>query len=125
MNPLSMLGRMQYSAHMAFYPLVVLTYVYGYKPYAANKKIASEKEEWDNLIPAKPVDRDIFNPYTPIPYHNNRQLKYSLDHIDMFGYLNENHINTRDYRWKQYNNLYDHDDKNLHKYNWTSYHPHD
>ena len=110
---------------MTAYPLIVLAYVYGYKPWAKSSAERAEQEAWESLKPARPVDRDIFNPYTPIPFHNNRQLKYSLDHINMFEYLNKNHINTRDYQWKQYHNLYDHDNKNSYLYNWVSYSPHD
>ena len=40
------------------------------------------------------VDPDLFNPFTPLPYHNNPELKYAFAHIKMHGYLNENQINV-------------------------------
>lgn len=71
---------------------------------------------------AKKVDPDLFNPFTPIPYHNNPELKYAFAHINLFGYINENQINTQTYAHKNYHNSYDHDNKNAYLYNWTSLH---
>ena len=38
----------------------------------------------------------------------------------MFGYLNEYHINEKDYPYKQYMDAYDHDNKKGYTYNWIS-----
>ena len=70
----------------------------------------------------KKVDPDIFNPFTPIPYHNNPELKYAFNHIKLFNYANKNHINVRDYPWKDYHNSYDHNNTNEYLYNWVSMH---
>ena len=105
---------------MCFYPLAYFAYSFGYKPYSERQAELAKQAEWDNLPEARTVDRDIFNPFTPIPYHNNEQLTYALEGINMFGYLNENHINVKDYPYKQYHNLYDHDDKGSYTYNWVS-----
>ena len=37
---------------------------------------------------ARKVDPDVFNPFTPIPYHNNPELKYAFANIKMFNYTN-------------------------------------
>ena len=121
MNPLSSLGRLTYSAHMMVYPLIGFGYVFGYKPWAKRNAEKAEKEAWEIMPEAKPVDRTLFNPFTPIPYHNNRDLKYQLANVEnMHEYLNENHLNTQDYPYKGYLESYDHDNKNAYTYNWTT-----
>ena len=40
------------------------------------------------MIPYNRIDPDLYNPFTPIPYHNNPEIKYGLAHIRMHGYLN-------------------------------------
>ncbi len=64
----------------------------------------------------------MFNPFTPTPFHNNQELKWSQKDINMFGYFNENHINVKDYPYKLYFDAYDHDNKNGYTYNWISVH---
>ena len=70
----------------------------------------------------KKVDPDIFNPFSPVPYHNNPELKYVFAHINMHKHINENHINPETYVWKDYHKSYDHDHKNAYMYNWSSMH---
>jgi hypothetical protein len=70
----------------------------------------------------KPVDPDIFNPFTPIPYHNNKELTYLFANVRMHNHVNQNHINPETYVWKGYHNSFDHDNKNAYLYNWTSIH---
>jgi len=93
-NTLSALGRMSYATHLAFYPTALGFYLWVVAPWQKARTEAAEKAEWDGLIKVHAVDPDLFNPFTPIPYHNNPELKYVYSHVNMRGYANENHINT-------------------------------
>ena len=74
----------------------------------------------DNMVKAKTMDPDLFNPFSAIPWHNNPELKYTFAHINMRHYMNKDHINEKDYIYKGYHNSYDHDNKKVWLYNWTS-----
>lgn len=119
-NTLSLLGRMGYSTHLLFYPSALAFYVYVFKPYWDNKNKVAEQKEWDTIPKARKVDPDLFSPFSPIPYHNNPELKYIFTNINMHGYLNKNHINPEDYAWKDFHNSYDHNHRNAYQYNWVS-----
>ena len=121
-NPLSALGRLSYTGHLLFYPLAGAFYMMVVKPYMAKSSVEAEQKEWDSMPKLKKVDPDVFNPFSPIPYHNNPELKYVFASINMHKYVNENHINAEEYVWKDYHNSYDHDHKNAYMYNWTSMH---
>ena len=121
-NMLSNLGRMNYGLHLAFYPTAALLFFGLIKPYRKAAALRAVQEEFDTALDGRKVNPDIFNPFTPIPYHNNPEQKYALAHINMIDYVNEKHINVRDYSYKQYHDVYDHDNKNSYLYNWTSYH---
>lgn len=69
---------------------------------------------------AKAVDPDLFNPFSPIPYHNNPELKYVFSHIKMKDYVNENHINPKEYVWKGFTNSFDHNDEKTYMYDWVA-----
>ncbi len=71
---------------------------------------------------ARKVDPDLFSPFSPIPYHNNPELKYGFAHIRMHNKLNENQIDPKTYVWRGFHNSYDHDNKAAYTYNWTSLH---
>ena len=71
-------------------------------------------------VTAAKVDPDLFNPFTPIPYHNNLELKYAFAHVNMRNYIDKEHLNVDDYIWKSFHDSYDHGDKKKHMYNWTS-----
>jgi hypothetical protein len=103
---------MSYGVHLLFYPTALAVYILGVKPYLARKKIAEEKADWETIPAARKVDPDIFNPFSPIPYHNNPELKYGFAHINLFNYVNKNHINVKEYVWRDYNNSFDHNNKN-------------
>ena len=118
-NALSGFGRMGYYTHFSFYPLLAAAYFFGYKPYAAAGEEADKKAKWDELLKAKPVDPDLFNPFTPIPYHNNIELKYVFSHISMRNYVDKEHLNVDDYIWKSFHDSYDHGNKKKHLYNFT------
>jgi hypothetical protein len=60
------------------------------------------------MAKAKKVDPDLFNPFSPIPYHNNSELKYVFSHVNMHNYVNKNHLNVKDYVWKDYHRSFDH-----------------
>ena len=72
------------------------------------------------MVQKKKVDPDLFNPFTPVPYHNNPELKYWFHGLSMRNYVNENHINVKDYIWRGYHDSYDHSDKKTYKFNWTN-----
>ena len=118
-NGLSFLGRMGYWTHMAFYPAAFIVYRQVYAPYKRAQAEADKKADWDNLIKARPVDPDTFNPFTPIPYHNNPELTYMFSHINMKNYVNQNSINVKEYVWKNYHDSFDHNNAKTHTYNWT------
>ena len=92
-NPLSALGRLGYAGHLLFYPLAGAVYVYVVSPYLEQRSKDAEQKEWDMMPKAKKVDPDLFNPFSPIPYHNNLELKYAFAHINMHNHLNHNQIN--------------------------------
>ena len=119
-NALSALGRMGWSTHFLFYPTAVGLYYGVYTPYAAAKEAAAKADEYEQMAKAKTVDPDYFNPFTPIPFHNNPELKYVFANVNMRHYVNGNHINVDDYQWKSYLNSYDHGNKKSYLYNWSS-----
>ena len=121
-NPLSFLGRMSYTGHLLFYPSAGLFYLFVIKPYMEKKNQKQEQAEWDSMPKLKKVDPDLFNPFSPIPYHNSPEVKYVFANVKMHNYINENHINPDTYVWKDFHNSYDHDHKNAYLYNWTSIH---
>lgn len=107
-NTLSSLGRMSYGAHLLLYPSLLAIYLLGVKPYMAASSKKSEQKEWDSMPAVRKVDPDLFNPFTPIPYHNNPELKYVFSHINMHNYINKNHINVNEYAWKNFHYSFDH-----------------
>ena len=121
-NPLSGLGRLSWGVHFLAYPSLAILYLYGVKPWMASRAAAQEESEWASMPKLKPVDPDIFNPFTPIPYHNNKELTYLFSNVHMHNHVNHNHINPDTYVWKGYHNSFDHDNKNAYMYNWTSVH---
>ena len=118
-NGLSMMGRMGYWAHMMVYPTMFVMWRHVYVPMTVESEKAAKKAEWDKLVPARKVDPDLFNPFSPVPYHNNPELPYVYSHINMRNYVNENHINPKEYVWKAYFDSYDHNNKRTYQYNWT------
>merc|ERR1711924_43008 len=87
-----------------------MMYKYVYAPWSAKSAADAKQAEWDGMIKAKPVDPDTFNPFTPIPYHNNPELTYVYSHINMRNYVNQNSINVDDYVWKGYHDSFDQND---------------
>ena len=115
---MSAMGRMSYGVHMLIYPTFLSAYVFGYQPWAAEKAKKVLAQDFEDLSKARAVDPDLFSPFTPIPYHNNPELKYMYANIKMKDYVNENHINVTDYVWKGFHNSFDHDNKKTYMYNW-------
>ena len=113
---------MSYGLHLLVYPSLLGAYLFGIKPYMARRNQKADEAEWAGMPKARKVDPDLFNPFTPIPYHNNPELKYAFAHIHMHNFINENHINTENYAFKNYHNSFDHENKNAYLYNWTSLH---
>lgn len=121
-NALSAFGRMSYGAHLLVYPALLGAYLFGVKPYMASRAKAQEDSEWASMPKLRKMDPDLFNPFTPIPYHNNPELKYGFAHIHMHNHINENQLNTQTYVWKAYHNSYDHNNQGAYLFNWTSLH---
>ena len=119
-NALSAMGRMGWNTHFLIYPTAIAAYLGVYKPYQARQEENTKKEEMDAMAKAKIVDPDSFNPFSPIPFHNNNELKYVFAEVNMRNYINENHINVKDYQWKNYHDSYDHGNKKTYLYNWSS-----
>ena len=121
MNTLSVFGRMGYGAHMVSTSLLVGSAFYLYKAYSASAAEAQDKLDWENMPKAKKVDPDLFNPFTPIPFHNNIELKYRYANMKMHGYLDpKSQINVKNYPYKSFHDCYDHSNKKEHYYNWIS-----
>ena len=121
-NALSTFGRMSWGAHLLVYPALIGAYVFGVKPYLANSAKKQEEAEWASMPKLRKIDPDLFNPFTPIPYHNNPELKYAFANVRMHNRLNKNQIDVDNYLWKGYHNSYDHNNKAAYAYNWVSLH---
>ena len=122
-NTLSALGRMSYSVHLTIYPTLAFLIGYGILPWYNKRQVVAKQKEQDDKPLAAKVDPDLFNPFSPIPYHNNPELKYAFANVKMHNYLEKNtHINEEDYFWKAYHNSYDHNNTNGYMYSWISLH---
>merc|ERR1711998_760946 len=56
---------------------------------------------------AKPVDPDNFNPFSPIPFHNNPELRYRYADMRLHNYLDKKtHMNTADYAYKGFHDSF-------------------
>ena len=119
-NAMSALGRMGWGTHALIYPTALAFYFGVYQPYSERSAAAAKEKEYEAMAKAKPVDPDDFNPFSPIPFHNNRELRYVFAEVNMRKYVNENHINVQDYQWKSYHDSYDHGNQKTYLYNWSS-----
>ena len=63
-NSMSAFGRMSYTTHLAFYPATFVFYTLVVAPWRKSSADAAKKAEWDGMIKGRPVDPDIFNPFT-------------------------------------------------------------
>ena len=110
---------MSFGVHMLCYPgLAAFLYLGPYGYYKKSQE-AQDKADWENMIKAKAMDPDLFNPFTPIPFHNNPELKYTFAHVNVRNYINEHHINTKDYPYKAYFDAYDHSGRRQYLWNWS------
>ena len=120
-NALSSFGRMGYAAHLMFYPAVGSFFNFVVMPYYRASGEASKKEEFDTMCKRQEVDPDNFNPFTPIPFHNNAELKYIYANVNMRGFINRNvGFNADTYVWRNYHNSYDHSNSKQYAYMYTS-----
>jgi len=120
-NALSTIGRMPYAMHMMFYPAALGFYGFVVSPWRAARQAAADQAEWDGMTAAKPLDPDLFNPFTPIPFHNNPELTYAYANVNMRNYIDQKtHVNSASFVWKNYHDSFDHGNKNQHKYNYSS-----
>ena len=119
-NALSNLGRMSYTVHFLCYPAGYLFYAMVVAPWRVRSAEKGVQSERDAMPVEKKVDPDQFTPFSMIPYHNNKELKYAYQHLNMQGYVNNNHINVKEYTWKGYHDAYDHEEKKAYTYDWVS-----
>ena len=119
-NALSALGKMSWGTHFMIYPIAAGLYMGAYKPYAQRQEEAAKQAEMEVMAKAKTVDPDDFNPFSPIPFSNNPELKYVFANVNMRKYINEHDINVKDYQWKNYHDSFDHGNKKVYTYNWSS-----
>ena len=121
----SNLGKMSYTAHLLVYPAIYLAITQLVLPFKAQMDEASKKDTMDKMFAKKLVDPDIFNPFTPIPFHNNPELKYfhANLHRRTSQYIDPKlGFNVDDYRWKDYHESFDHNNENKWMYNFTGFH---
>ena len=111
-NAMSVFGRLPYSVHLLFYPSAFAFYSYGIAPWMAKRSAAADQEEWDTMVKAKPLDPDLFNPFSPVPFHNNPELKYAYANVNLRNYIaQQTHYNVDEYVWRNYHDSYDHGNK--------------
>ena len=121
MNTLSIFGRMSYGAHMALTVFLVGGAGSFYSSYSKMSAEQAEKDLYENMPKAQKVDPDLFNPFTPMPFHNNIENKYRYADVKLHGYLNaKTQLNVNDYAYKSFHDCYDHSNKKQHYYNWIS-----
>ena len=119
-NALSLFGRMSYGAHLCLYPIVGGTSFFLYNTYKTSADAAQAVTDAATAPKAKACDPDLFNPFTAIPFHNNKELNYRYADVRLHGYLDQNQMNLKNYTWKSYHNSFDHDDRKQYMYNWVS-----
>ena len=125
-NLLSSLGRVSYSTHIAMYPLIFGSLYYVYGAYNSAYEVKAKELRVEALPQLKKVDPDMFQPFSPIPYHNNPEVHYRFAKYKMHNYVDgKTHMNTNDYVFKNFTDSYDHGNKKVYLYNWTSMYPSD
>ena len=75
-NLLSNIGRLSHGTLWLLYPGVIATYALWYKPKQAADELEAKRESLRIQSDDVPVDPDLFNPFSAIPFHNNPELKY-------------------------------------------------
>ena len=73
-NALSMFGRMSYGAHLVLYPVLGGTAYFLGTTYKASADAATAANDEATAPKAAKVDPDLFNPFTAIPFHNNKEM---------------------------------------------------
>ena len=119
-NALSALGRLGYGTTFLLYPGAFAYYHLVKKPQDKADALQSQRDDLDTQVADIPVDPDLFNPFSTIPFHNNPELKYMYSGVKMRGYIDDNQMNVKDYWYKSYHDSYDHGNKKQHLYNWVS-----
>ena len=119
-NALSALGRLGYGPSALIYPGILGYYVFVSMPKGKKEELEGNREVLALQTQDKPVDPDLFNPFSAIPFHNNPEMKYIYADVKMRNYINRDQINVEDYFYKAYHNSYDHGNKKTHLYNWVS-----
>merc|ERR1711990_1107088 len=112
---------MGYGAHMVTTGLIVGASFTMFNSYSASSTAAQAAKDKEELPKLKKVDPDLFNPFTPIPFHNNIELKYRYANMRLHGYLDaKTHLNVKDYAYKGFHDAFDHSSKKQHYYNWIN-----
>ena len=125
-NPLSALGRMSYASHLALYPVLFGGAYFAYSGWSKSSAEKAAQQIKDTMPKARAVDPDDFQPFSAIPFHNNTELRYRYADVKMYGYLDrKTQLNTQNYPYKLFHDVYDHDNKKTYTYNWVSMSAHD
>ena len=120
-NLLSMFGRMSYGAHLSLYPILGGSFYVLYNSWSTSSAAKQEAADQAAMPKALPVDPDNFQPFSAIPFHNNPELKYRYATLKMHGYIDKRtQMNLDNYYYKTYFDVYDHDGKKAHHYNWVN-----
>ena len=111
-NTLSALGRLSYSAHLALYPIIGGSLYSLYSSYSKSSAEAQKNYELESMPKLKAVDPDNFNPFTPIPFHNNPELRYRYAGVRLHKYLDtKTQLNVNDTPYKAFHDSFDHNNK--------------
>ena len=78
---------MSYGAHLTLYPIVGGTTYFLWTTYKTSADAAQAKTDAETAPKAKACDPDLFNPFTAIPFHNNKELIYRYADVRLHGYL--------------------------------------
>ena len=104
-----MFGRLSYEMHMVLYPLVGGTTYFLYNTWSQKSSAAQAIIDEEAMPKLKTVDPDSFNPFSPIPFHNNAELRYRFAGVRMHQYIDsKTQMNLDNYQYKTYYDVYDH-----------------
>ena len=117
-NLLSYIGKINYFGMLALYGIAGTGYFLYLKPYLNKKKQRLEEEDLKK-IEYPEMDIKMHSALTPVPFHHNSELLHRYEGINMYNYLNENHINEENYPYQRYYSVCDVLDHGPFIYNWS------
>jgi len=117
-NILSHLGKMPRSVALILSATIVGG---GYAIYSQTSEKSTKEQidliKADNQMP-NGVDMRFHNAYSPLPYHNSRELQYRFDNVNMLNYVNNLGINPEHYIYRNYHNPTDKSENQSYMFNW-------